>query len=114
MDFMKNTLSQVNVEEETLYDFIYDLVFFMALNESEDDIKNGRLYTLEEFDAEKYERSMREEGREEGKEEGDAIRLVSSVDAAMRNFHIDLETACRGLDTTTDEYYRAKGQSIPY
>lgn len=58
MDFMKNTLSQVNVEEETLYDFIYDLVFFMALNESEDDIKNGRLYTLEEFDAEmeaKYE-----------------------------------------------------------
>ncbi len=63
---------------------------------------------LEEFDAEKYERSMREEGREEG----EAIRLVRSVEAAMRNFQIDLETACSSLDVTTDDYYKAKDKSI--
>lgn len=63
---------------------------------------------LEEFDAEKYERSMREEGREEG----EAIRLVRSVEAAMRNFHINLETACSSLDVTTDDYYKAKDKSI--
>ncbi len=58
MDFMKKTLNQVNAQENTLYDFIYNLVFFAALKESEDDIKNGRVYTLEEVEAEmeaKYE-----------------------------------------------------------
>ena len=52
MDFMKKTLNQVNTQENTLYDFIYNLVFFTALQESEDDIKNGRVYTLEEVEAE--------------------------------------------------------------
>ena len=58
MDFMKKTLNQVNVQENTLYDIIYDLFFFAELQESEDDIKNGRVFTLEELKAEmeaKYE-----------------------------------------------------------
>lgn len=41
-------LNEVNVYENTLYDFIYDLVFFMSLNESKDDIKNDRVMTIEE------------------------------------------------------------------
>ncbi len=49
MDFMKKTLNQVNVQENTLYDIIYDLFFFAKLQESEDDIKNGRACTLEEL-----------------------------------------------------------------
>lgn len=48
MDFMKQTLNQVNTQENTLYDFIYNLVFFISLKESEDDIKNGRVMTIEE------------------------------------------------------------------
>lgn len=52
MDFMKKTLNQVNPQENTLYDFIYNLVFFISLKESEDDIKNGRVCTLEELKAE--------------------------------------------------------------
>lgn len=48
MDFMKRTLSQINTQENTLYDFIYNLVFFMSLEESEKDIKNGRVMTIEE------------------------------------------------------------------
>ena len=48
MDFIKKTLNQVNLQENTLYDFIYNLVFFMSLKESEDDIKNGRVMTIEE------------------------------------------------------------------
>lgn len=49
MDFMKKTLNQVNTQDNTLYDFIYDLIFFMSLKESEEDIKNGRICTLEEL-----------------------------------------------------------------
>ncbi|MBR1884185.1 MAG: hypothetical protein IJ809_04535 [Clostridia bacterium] len=41
-------LNEVNVYGNTLYDFIYDLVFFMSLNESKDDIKNDRVMTIEE------------------------------------------------------------------
>ena len=48
MEFMRKTLNQVNTQENTLYDFIYNLVFFMSLKESEEDIKCGRVYTLEE------------------------------------------------------------------
>ena len=58
MDFMKKTLSQVNTQENTLYDFIYNLVFFISLKESEDDIKNGRVMTIEES----KERLMQEYG----------------------------------------------------
>lgn len=49
MDFMKNTLKQINVKENTLYDIVYNLIFFAKLKESEDDIKDGRTYTLEEL-----------------------------------------------------------------
>ena len=49
MDFMKKTLNQVNVQKNTLYDIIYDLFFFAKLQESEDDIKNGIVCTLEEL-----------------------------------------------------------------
>ena len=58
MEFMRKTLNQVNTQENTLYDFIYNLVFFMSLKESEEDIKCGRVCTLEDLEAEmeaKYE-----------------------------------------------------------
>lgn len=58
MDFLKKTLNQINIEENTLYDYIYNLFFYASLEESEDDIKNGRVYTLDEVEAEmeaKYE-----------------------------------------------------------
>lgn len=48
MDFIKQTLNQVNTSGNTLYDFIYNLVFFMSLNESEDDIKNDRVMSIED------------------------------------------------------------------
>ena len=48
MDFIKQTLNQINIEENTLYDFIYNLVFLISLKESEEDIKNGRVMTIEE------------------------------------------------------------------
>ena len=51
MDFMKKTLNQVNTQDNNLYDFIYDLVFFLSLKESEEDIKNGRVMTIEESKA---------------------------------------------------------------
>ena len=49
MDFMRKTLNQVDVHENTLYNIIYDLFFFAKLQESEDNIKNGKVCTLEEL-----------------------------------------------------------------
>lgn len=48
MDFIKETLSQVNTQENTLYDYIYNLIFFISLEESEENIKNGKVMTREE------------------------------------------------------------------
>lgn len=48
MEFIKKALVQVNTQENTLYDFIYNLVFFISLKESEDDIKNDRIITIGE------------------------------------------------------------------
>ena len=49
MEFLKKSLNKVNVQENTLYDIIYDLFFYAKLQESEENIKNGRIYTLEEL-----------------------------------------------------------------
>lgn len=49
MEQAKNILNTINLESDTLYDLIYDLIFFNALKESEDDIKNGRVITLDEL-----------------------------------------------------------------
>lgn len=49
MDFMKKTLNQVNVHENTLYNIIYDLFFFAKLQESEENIKSSKTCTLEEL-----------------------------------------------------------------
>ena len=48
MEFIKETLNKVNLEENTLYDLIYNMVFFTLLKESEEDNKNGRIMTVEE------------------------------------------------------------------
>ena len=52
MDFIKQNLNKINEKKNTLYDIIYDLFFFAALQESEDDIKNNRVCTLEELETE--------------------------------------------------------------
>ena len=49
MDFIKKALNEVDIQENTLYDFIYNLFFYAKLKESEDNIKNGRVCTLEEL-----------------------------------------------------------------
>ena len=46
---MKKTLNEINIQEDTLYNIIYDLFLFAGLKESEDDIKNGNVCTLEEL-----------------------------------------------------------------
>lgn len=51
MDFMKKTLNQFSNQENTLYDFIYNLIFFMALEESKEDIENGKVMSIEESKA---------------------------------------------------------------
>ncbi len=48
------------------------------------------------------------EGEARGKTEGRAVTLVRSIEAAMKNFHVNLEEACAGLDITVEEYEKAK------
>ena len=45
---MLENKNQVNTQDNTLYDYIYNLLFFISLKESEEDIKNGRVMTIEE------------------------------------------------------------------
>ena len=47
-------------------------------------------------------------GYDKGKEEGDSSRLIKSVEAAMRKFNVDLQTACEGIGTSVEEYRKAK------
>ena len=42
MDFIKNTLNQINIEDDNLYDIIYDLFFIAKLKDSANNIENGR------------------------------------------------------------------------
>lgn len=51
---------------------------------------------------------IEERGIEKGIEKGNAQRLVKCIEANMRNFGIDLETACKGNDITIKEYWTAK------
>ncbi len=51
---------------------------------------------------------IEERGIERGIERGSAQRLEKSIEANMRNFKIDLETACKGNDITVEEYWTAK------
>ena len=48
MEITKNILNAVKLTDDTLYDLLYDLLFFNALAESKEDIKNGRVMTIEE------------------------------------------------------------------
>ena len=49
MDFIKKTLNQINAQEDTLYNIMYNLFFFAKLQESEDNIKKGKTCTLKEL-----------------------------------------------------------------
>lgn len=63
---------------------------------------------LEEFDVDKYEKSLREEGRQEGCLEADARRIVMSVETVMENLRTDVPEACRLIGVTVEEYQKAK------
>ena len=59
---------------------------------------------LEEFDAEKYERTLREEGREIG----DAVRLADSVRNVMLKSGVSLNEACDMIGVTAEQYEAAR------
>jgi hypothetical protein len=59
MEFLKKSLNQVNVQENTLYDIIYDLFFFAKLQESEVSGKNGRGYSWTSFPGKRKQQKRR-------------------------------------------------------
>lgn len=71
---------------------------------------------LEEFDVEKYERTLKMEGYEvghiegltEGHSTGDAERLVKSVEELMKKLQLKLPQACELIGVTEEEYRKAK------
>lgn len=48
MNFVQNAFKTINLQDDSLYDFLYDMVLFIGLKKSEEDIKNGRVMTVEE------------------------------------------------------------------
>ena len=51
-----------------------------------------------------------EQGIGRGLEQGRMETLVRNVEAAMKNFNIDLQHACQGLEISAEEYEKAKEQ----
>ena len=51
-----------------------------------------------------------ERGKELGLEEGRLKTLIRNVESAMKNFGIGLQQACEGLETSIEEYEKAKQQ----
>lgn len=51
MNFVQNAFKTINLQDDSLYDFLYDMVLFIGLKKSEEDIKNGRVMTIEESKA---------------------------------------------------------------
>ena len=48
MNFVQNEFKTINLQDDSLYDFLYNMVLFIGLKKSEEDIKNGRVMTIEE------------------------------------------------------------------
>lgn len=48
MNFVQEAISKINLEEDSLYDFIYDMVLFIGLKKGEEEIKNNEAMTIEE------------------------------------------------------------------
>ena len=48
MNFVQNAFKTINLQDDSLYDFLYDMVLFIGLKKSEEDIKNGRVMTVQE------------------------------------------------------------------
>lgn len=55
MKRLKTILESKTLDNESIYNLLYDLHFYMALSESNEDIKNGRVMTLDELDKEMEE-----------------------------------------------------------
>ena len=52
MEKIETLLEEKAIDSESIYNLLYDLHFYMALAEAEDDVKNGRVVTLEELKSE--------------------------------------------------------------
>lgn len=48
MNFVQNAFKTINLQDDSLYDFLYDMVLFIGLKKSEEEIKNGEVMTIEE------------------------------------------------------------------
>ena len=52
MEKIETLLEENAIDSESIYNLLYKLHFYMALAEAEDDVKNGRVVTLEELKSE--------------------------------------------------------------
>ena len=51
-----------------------------------------------------------ERGKELGLEQGHFRTLVNSVELNMKNYGIDMQKACEGLEISVEDYEKAKQQ----
>ena len=81
----------------------------VRMNILEIGLAQGRKMGIEQGRVEGIEQG-RTEGIEQGLEQGRANTLIKNVEAAMKNFGIDLQRACEGLGASVEEYESAKKQ----
>ena len=72
------------------------------------DTKVGQLAELTERNEELTGQNEELAGRNAKLKDEKRQMLVENVDNVMKNFHVDLQTACAGLGTTVETYTAAK------
>lgn len=95
---------------------------YTTLENSNITVKDARILDLDRFvrevrqseEWEAVEMNIFETGVERGKElgieEGSLRTLVKYVELSMKNFHMNLPEACKGLEISVEEYEKAKQQ----
>lgn len=54
-EFIVNSLKNIEVTEDTLFDIVYDLYVIVSIAKGMDDVQNGRVISLEDFEQEMEE-----------------------------------------------------------
>lgn len=50
MDFVQKAISKINLQEDSLYDFLYNMVLFIGLEKGKKELESENYHSLEEFE----------------------------------------------------------------
>lgn len=101
-DILRDFFTEQRNEVKAMAIYDYNEEYVMRVTYEE-----GEIAGYERGESAGYERGMTD-GRSEGYENGQRRELIHSIETVMKNFNLDLEAACKGLDVSVEQYWQAK------